>query len=123
MLQSLHALLRVRTRNDQIILFSVPCKQWIYNFPSAKMKIVLEIVVCKLVCQTHSVERVVAATAELVATLRAAEVHAASFGQSVLEATVWTRCSGRREDKPANQIQPSTVSQVLLAGNYYRNMI
>lgn len=48
-------------------------------------------------CETHSVERVVAAAAELIATLRAAEVHAAAFGQSVLEAAVWTRCKGRRE--------------------------
>ena len=38
---------------------------------------------------THSVEGVVAATAELVAALGAAEVHAAALGQSVLEATVW----------------------------------
>lgn len=48
---------------------------------------------------THRVERVVAAAAELVAALRAAEVHAAAFGQSVLEAAVWTGCKGRREDE------------------------
>lgn len=36
------------------------------------------------------VVRVVAAAAELVATLRAGEVHAATFGQSVLETAAWT---------------------------------
>lgn len=40
--------------------------------------------------ETHCVERVVAAAAELVATLGAAEMHAASFRQRILEATVWT---------------------------------
>lgn len=41
---------------------------------------------------------VVAATAELVPALRAAEVHAATFGQSVLEPAVRTGCKERRED-------------------------
>ena len=40
--------------------------------------------------ETYSVERVVAATAELVATLRAAEMHTASFRQCILKAAVWT---------------------------------
>lgn len=44
----------------------------------------------KLILLTHSVERVVAATAKLVTTLRAAEMHAASFRQRVLKATVRT---------------------------------
>lgn len=57
---------------------------------------------------THRVKRVVAAAAELVATLRAAEVHAASFGKRILEATVWTCCSGRRVNQRVNPIQPPT---------------
>lgn len=41
-------------------------------------------------CQTYSMERVVAATAELVTTLWTAEMHAASFRQRILKATVRT---------------------------------
>lgn len=40
--------------------------------------------------QTHGVERVVAAAAELVATLGTAEMHAASFRQCILETAVRT---------------------------------
>lgn len=41
---------------------------------------------------SHLVVRVVAAAAELVPALGAAEVHAAAFGQSVLEPAVRTGC-------------------------------
>lgn len=48
---------------------------------------------------TYSVERVVAATAELVTTLRAAEMHAASFRQRILKATVRASCRERERTK------------------------
>lgn len=43
----------------------------------------------------HLLVGVVAAAAELVPALGAAEVHAAAFGQSILEPAVWTGCRRR----------------------------
>lgn len=43
----------------------------------------------------HLLVRVVAAAAELVPALGAAEVHAAALGESILEPAVWTGCRRR----------------------------
>lgn len=59
---------------------------------------------------TYSVEGVVAATAELVTTLGAAEMHAASFRQCILKAAVWT---GWRENSGTGTVtEKSGVSSL-----------
>lgn len=62
----------------------------------------------------HLVVGVVAATAELVPALGAAEVHAAAFGQRILKPAVRTRC--KRERMGGHQGQPTPAS---FSDDYY----